>query len=83
MRVELVRIGNSRGIRIPRALIEQCGFGSAVELTVRENRLTIAPERSARQGWREAFLRGGPAGADDPAFEMLPSNEFDKAEWEW
>src|ERR1035441_7905794 len=28
MRTELVRIGNSRGIRIPKPLIEQCGFRS-------------------------------------------------------
>jgi len=29
MKVELIRIGNSRGIRIPKPLIEQCGLGRA------------------------------------------------------
>jgi antitoxin component of MazEF toxin-antitoxin module len=28
MKIDLVRIGNSRGIRIPKPLIEQCGLGN-------------------------------------------------------
>jgi len=30
MKTQLVQIGNSRGIRIPKPLIEQCGFGDTV-----------------------------------------------------
>jgi antitoxin component of MazEF toxin-antitoxin module len=43
MTLEL-RIGNSRWLRIPRALIEQCGFGKTVEVVVEKNRLVIAAE---------------------------------------
>jgi antitoxin MazE len=83
MRVELVRIGNSRGIRIPKPLIEQCGFGDAVELHIEDNRLVIAPERAPRQGWKEAFAAAGPAGDDALPFEPVPPNEFDDSEWTW
>jgi antitoxin MazE len=83
MRVELVRIGNSRGIRIPKPLIEQCGFGEAVELRVEHNRLVIAPERAPRQGWKEAFSAAGPGTDDSSPFEALPPNEFDDQEWTW
>ena len=31
MKTELVRIGNSRGIRIPKPIIEQCRLGDTVE----------------------------------------------------
>ncbi len=34
MNTELVRIGNSRGVRIPKPFIEQCGLGETVELRV-------------------------------------------------
>jgi antitoxin MazE len=83
MRIELVRIGNSRGIRIPKPLIEQCGFGDTVELRVEQNRLIIAPDRSPRQGWKEAFAEAGSAAHDPLLLEVLPANRFDAEEWTW
>ena len=82
MRARLIRIGNSRGIRIPKPLIEQCGFGDAVEVHVENNRLVVAPERHARQGWQEAFAAAGPSAGDSSPFEDLP-NKFDDEEWTW
>jgi antitoxin MazE len=83
MRIELVRIGNSRGIRIPKPLIEQCGFGDTVELHVEQDRLIIAPERPARRGWKEDFAAAGSSADDRLTFETLPSDEFDAEEWTW
>ncbi len=37
MKAELVRIGNPRGIRIPKPLIEQYGFGDTVELLIEKD----------------------------------------------
>jgi antitoxin MazE len=82
MRAELVRIGNSRGLRIPKPLIEQCGFGETVELRVENNHLIISPERQPRQGWDEAFRAAGSATRDElllPEFQ----NAFDREEWQW
>jgi antitoxin MazE len=83
VRIELVRIGNSRGIRIPKPLIEQCGFGDTVELRVEQDRLVIAPDRCPRQGWKEAFAAAGSSAKDRELLEGLPANEFDAAEWNW
>lgn len=82
MIVELVRIGNSRGIRIPKPLIEQCGFGDTVDLRVEQNRLVITSDRQPRQGWGKAFLRAGTV-EDQLPLDSLPANEFDRDEWEW
>jgi antitoxin MazE len=82
MRIELVRIGNSRGIRIPKPLIEQCGLGDTVELRVEQDRLVIAPDRGPRQGWKQAFARAR-SSAPDPLLLTLPPNEFDAGEWTW
>jgi antitoxin MazE len=81
MRLELTRIGNSRGIRIPKPLISQCGLGDVVELRVTPQGLVIAPHRAHRHGWKEAFSESTPVET-----EMLldvSANEFDAQEWKW
>jgi antitoxin MazE len=83
MKVELVRIGNSRGIRIPKPVIQQIGLGNTVELRVEKDRLVILPERAARQGWKKAFAAAGSSAHDSLPFETLPPNQFDDEEWTW
>lgn len=78
-----MRIGNSRGIRIPKPLIEQCGLGDTVELRVEKDCLVISPERRTRQGWEEAFLAAGPTENDKLLLETAEPNEFDLKEWQW
>ena len=77
-----MRIGNSRGIRIPKPVIEQCGFGETVELHVEKDRLAIAPDRPPRHGWKEDFASAG-SSAPDPLLLALPPNDFDAEEWTW
>jgi antitoxin MazE len=83
MRTELVRIGNSRGIRIPKPIIEQCGFGATVELRVERERLIVSPQRTPRQEWEEAFRAAGPSADDELLLEGAGLNEFDRKEWKW
>ena len=83
MRTAIVRIGNSRGIRIPKPLIEQCGLEGTVELSVENHRLVISPGRSLRQGWAEAFRIGGSSEHDELLLDGIPANDFDRKEWEW
>ncbi len=83
MKTGLVRIGNSRGIRIPKPLIEQCGLGNNVELRVENDSLVISPERRPRQGWEEAFRAARSALNDERLLETAASNEFDRKEWKW
>ena len=83
MKTELVQIGNSRGIRIPKPLIEQCGLGDVVELRVQNDCLVISPERRPRQGWEEAFCMAGPPIHDDMLLEAAEPSEFDRKEWQW
>jgi antitoxin MazE len=83
MKVKLVRIGNSRGIRIPKAVLEQCGFQEAADLRVEKDRLVITREHHPRQGWEEAFIAAGPSSNDELLLEALPSNAFDREDWRW
>ena len=83
MKADLIRIGNSRGIRIPKSVIEQCGFGSRVEMRVEGGSLVITPGRAARSGWDEAFKAMAERGDDAPLVSEHLAQRFDNTEWEW
>jgi antitoxin MazE len=78
----IVRIGNSRGLRIPRALLEECGIRETVELTVEQGCLVVRPVRGVREGWAEAARAMAERGDDHLRDPELPT-EFDEADWEW
>jgi antitoxin MazE len=82
MKTDLIRIGNSRGIRIPKPLIEQCGFGNAVELRVENECIIISPDRFPREGWEEQFRSVKPSASDELLLDVS-ANEFDRKEWRW
>jgi antitoxin MazE len=81
MKVELVRIGNSQGIRTPKPIIEQGGFEGAVELRIENDHVVIAPARLPREGWEEAFRAAGSSVQDELLLDT-PSNQFDREEWQ-
>jgi antitoxin MazE len=83
MKTELVRIGNSRGIRIPKPLIEQCGLGETVDLRIENKCLVVSPERKARQGWSDAFRAAAHVKDDELMLEKMKPNRFDHEEWRW
>ena len=82
MRARIVRIGNSRGIRIPKAVIDECGLGDIVELSVEHGSVVIRPAELPRQGWDEAFKRMAEAG-EDALLDPELATEFDALEWQW
>lgn len=55
IRSKVVKIGNSRGIRIPRTVLEQAGLTDEVEMTVEGNKLIIQAFRQPRQDWEDQF----------------------------
>jgi antitoxin MazE len=55
MRATLRKIGNSRGIIIPSALIEQLHLENEVELILQEGALLLKPSTPLRQGWFEGY----------------------------
>ena len=64
MKVNVVRIGNSRGIRIPKTILDQCRVTDAMELEVQGNQLLLRPVRGPRAGWDDAFRRMHQQGDD-------------------
>ncbi len=79
MHIHLVKIGNSRGVRLPRAVIEEAGLEDVVELTVRKGVVTLATVRATRAGWADAARACHEAGDDGLVLGGF-GNDFD-AEW--
>lgn len=81
MKARLVRIGNSRGVRLPKPLIDEVGLSEIVELHVRAGAIVISPVRAPRAGWAEAAqgLRASESGLRDP---QTPT-AFDEQSWHW
>ena len=77
MKVNIIRIGNSQGVRIPKPILEKCGLRGRVEMNVEDNVLVIAPVQEARDGWSDAFKRMAEQGDDEPLL-----NENDLSSWD-
>jgi antitoxin MazE len=82
MKTHLIRIGNSRGVRLPKPLIEEAGLTDAVELRVRDGAIVIARVARARSGWAEAAQRMRERDEDGLLDPPTPTR-FDEREWKW
>ena len=83
MKAELVRIGNSRGVRIPKPIIEQCGLGDTVELRVNNDCLVISPTSCPRQDWEQQFRAAGSSENVEILMKGAEPTEFDRKGWRW
>ena len=83
IQARLVKIGNSRGIRIPKLLIEQLGLQEQVEIEVSAGQIIVRPiKEAARQGWEEQFREMAENG-DDVLLDEETATSWDGEEWEW
>jgi len=83
MKTTLIPIGNSRGVRIPKPFIEQCGLTEQVEMNIQDRMILIHAPRRPRAGWETAFARMARAG-DDKLLDSHPtSTRWDEEDWQW
>jgi len=83
MRVNLVSIGNSKGVRIPASVIKECGVGNELEMQVQNGVIVLAPARGVREGWGAAFEKMAAAEDDAAVTPDTVENDFDTEEWTW
>lgn len=82
MRTKIRRMGNSRGILIPKPLLAQAGLEDEAEILVEGNTLIVRrPKKASREGWAEASRQIAARGED-----ALVLGDFDNdadADWAW
>ena len=71
MKISLIRIGNSQGIRIPSSIIKQCGFEQELDLSVKNKTLMVTATGTVRKDWEKTSQKEN---------EQKPFDE--KGEWE-
>ena len=81
-KTRMVRIGNSRGIRIPKILLDQAQLPDEVELLAEPGRLVVQATRRPRTGWATA-ARAMSEQARDALLDEPIATRFDREEWKW
>jgi len=82
MKTPVVPIGNSRGVRIPKPLLELCHIHDVVNLSVKGETIIIRPiKHRPREGWEAAFRRMHERRDDRP---LIPESiDLHVGSWEW
>jgi antitoxin MazE len=82
MIVSVVSIGNSKGIRLPKHVLDGLGIEGKLELEVVGNGIVLTPvKENPREGWESAFAEMHRLGEDELLDAPLVAEEG--LEWEW
>lgn len=57
MDVSIISIGNSKGIRLSKTLIEKYNLQDKIELILEKGYIILKPKSSARNGWEKSFKK--------------------------
>lgn len=80
MDISVIPIGNSKGIRLSKTLLEKYNIRDTVELILEKGYIIIRPKESPRKGWEKAFKRMHENGDDKPLIaDILDEENFE--EW--
>ena len=82
MKARLVQIGNSRGIRLPKAVLAEAQLEDEVELKAEPGCIVIRSSRRPRSGWAEAAEQMKDRG-NDHLLDPPMVTRFDRKEWKW
>ena len=84
MKTKVVQIGNSKGIRIPKSILEECNLSEEVTMEVRNKRLIISSPKKSRKNWESEFKSKVVMGKDKTLDEFNNiKTDWDDVEWQW
>ncbi len=85
MKTQIVKIGNSQGIRIPKIILEQSQLKNEVELIPEHEQIIIRSLNKARSNWNEAFKTMAEFQDDKLLDEdhLNDQSSWDSDEWVW
>lgn len=80
MEVSIIQIGNSKGIRLPKSILERYNIKDKVELLLETGQIILKPVEQPRKGWDQAFKKMHEKGDD----QLLVDDVFgDESFDEW
>ncbi|MFA9390532.1 MAG: AbrB/MazE/SpoVT family DNA-binding domain-containing protein [Prolixibacteraceae bacterium] len=73
MEVSVIKIGNSKGIRLSKTMLEKYNIQDSVNITLEEDQIVITPITKPRKGWDLAFQKM----AENRDDQLLINDVFD------
>ena len=84
MRTTVRKIGKSRGVLIPAALLAACRIENEIELRIADGRLVMEPVRAPRVGWFDNFNASKETAARSSDWpDVLAGDDEDDKDWAW
>lgn len=83
MKAQIVQIGNSQGLRIPKILLEESGIKGEVELEIHADGILIRNVSKPRADWDKKFELLRDHDDDVPVAESQANSHFEAKEWQW
>lgn len=75
MEVSVIQIGNSKGIRFSKTILEKYNIKDKVNLILEKGKIIIQPLPSPRNGWEKAFNEMNENGEDRLLFNDVFEDE--------
>ncbi len=82
MKTRIVQIGNSRGIRLPKVLLEEAQLGDEVDLEAEPGCIVVRRGSRPRAGWAAAARKMHERN-EDRLLDPTTPTRFDEKEWKW
>ena len=80
MNIPVIPIGNSKGIRLSKTILEKYRIQDSLEIILEEDYIVLKPSTQAREGWDQAFKKMNEEGDDQL---LLPDLFEDENLEEW
>ncbi|MBC6997836.1 AbrB/MazE/SpoVT family DNA-binding domain-containing protein [Cytophaga sp. FL35] len=65
MEASIIKIGNSKGLRLSKTILEKYNIKDKVELILEKGQIILKPIDTPRKNWEAAFKQMNDAGDDD------------------
>lgn len=75
MEIQVINIGNSKGIRLSKAILEQYNINDTLELILEKERIILKPKSIPRKGWEKAFKKMHANGDDNLLIDDIFEDE--------
>lgn len=75
MEVSIVRLGNSKAIVLPEALLRKYNIGRKVVLELHDDHMVLKPLAEPRKNWEAAFKNMHQQGEDKLLIDSVPEGE--------
>jgi len=73
MEINVINIGNSKGIRLPKTILEQYNISDTLELILEKGKIILKPKSVPRKGWEKSFKQMSANGDD----KLMINDVFD------